>query len=194
MKYGEIIRKVYDVSYASLQLNVFVDEAAKTDFTRSTQIDNRAHRIGNERDVISEYEYISTGKMSSNRKLRIPLKEVAASLNVKDHMLIHNVLQFQPSDFLDWQDHHIWEKRINVTANSIIVGCPMNFFSIALTEGNTIEFKDEIVNVPIYHGIVFSPADVHRIPKVDNTHTWLIFGIPYHLDVGELLEQGVACK
>ena len=67
--------------------------------------------------------------------------------------------------------------------------CRFNFFSISLTENNVVEFEDDIIEVPIYNGIVFSPADIHRVPKVSNTHTWMIFGIPYHIDVAELLKS-----
>jgi hypothetical protein len=193
MNYGEKIRKLYDVSATSAQLNNLLEVANRVGFKRASGF---GRRVGGsrERDALSEYEYINTRAVTVKRELRRAIKEVSTLLNVQDHMLINNFLRLQPSDFLDWQDYYLWKHQRQVIGTKVTTGSPFNFFSIALTEGNIVEFKDKLIHVPIYHGIVFSPADVHRIPKVDNTHTWLIFGIPYHLDVGELLEQGVACK
>lgn len=189
MKYGEKIRTVYDVSHVTPQLDNFLETCNEIGVKRLTGADRGMHCLAHEKITQSEYEYISTSQISSNRKLRIPLKEIAKLLNVYNHMLTHSLLQLQPSDFLGWQDYYMWQKRIRVIPGCTIGGSITNFFSISLTEGNKVEFKDEIIDVPIYHGIVFHPADVHRIPQVSNKHTWLVFGIPYHLDVGQLLEQ-----
>ena len=188
MKYGDKIRKVYDVSYAKDQLDELLRVASETGFKRAS---GAGRRVGGsrERDNLSEYEYINTRIVGLKRPLMRAVKKVADLLNVRDHMLIHNFLHLQPGDFLDWQDYYLWKSRTQVFHNKLTAGSPFNFFSISLTDGNVVEFKDDIIDVPIYSGIVFSPADVHRVPKVDSTHTWIIFGIPYHIDVDDILKS-----
>lgn len=179
-------RQVHDVSRVSSDLDSFLETAETVGFSTAF---GSGRRVGGslERDNLSQYDYINTAYCVKNRALRETLKLVATSLNVKDHMLTHNFLKLNPGDFLDWQDYYMWKSRSQIIEDQVIIGPVVNFFSIALTEGNLIEFKDEIIDVPQYHGIVFHPSDMHRIPAVENTHIWLVLGIPSHLDVSDLI-------
>ena len=192
MKYNNKIHKTYDVSRITPELKHIYKLAKQVGFTRAAGF---GRRVGGslKRNALSEYEYINTRKMISEPTLRAQIKVVCKSLNVSDCIITHNFLHLQPNDFLDWQDY--WQDyqqtRSIVTLSKKWMGPFTNFFSIALTDGNVVEFKDEVIDVPIYHGIVFPPSDVHRVPKVKKPHTWLVLGIPDHLDVGKILFNNI---
>jgi len=113
MKYGEIIRKVYDVSYAKEELDELLQIASEAGFKKAS---GAGRRVGGsrERDALSEYHYINTRIVSLNRQLMRAIKKVSTLLNVRDHMLIHNFLHLQPEDFLDWQDYYLWKSKVQV--------------------------------------------------------------------------------
>tara|TARA_B100000676_G_C17910931_1_gene749956 strand:- start:14 stop:526 length:513 start_codon:yes stop_codon:yes gene_type:complete len=151
-------------------------------------------RVGGsaERDNISEYSYINTKRMAADRLLRTAVKEVTKRLGLSDNVLTYNILHLSDGDFLDWQDYYMWNSKTQVSITSAVRGPVINFFSISLTDDNMIEFREdpeELINVPKHHGILFHPSDVHRVPTVSKDHTWLILGIPSHIDVGEVIRQ-----
>ena len=182
------LRETHNVSFASEQLDEFLQIVNDHGFKRAA---GYGRRVGGslERNNLSEYEYINTHEISLKHNLRTPLKNIAKNLNIRDHMITHNLLKLNPGDFLDWQDYYMWKQRYQKFGNEHIRGPMTNFFSIALTNGNVVEFKDDIINVPKYHGIVFHPSDIHRTPIAEEEHVWLVFGIPDHLDVGELIKS-----
>jgi len=81
-------------------------------------------------------------------------------------------MQLQSGDFLEWSDIDYWKENT--------IG---KFFSIALTSGNSIEFKDGIVQVPKYGAIEFNTGDVHRIRPVTSKQTWLVLMIPDYFNL-----------
>lgn len=142
-------------------------------------------RIGGSatRGNISQYKYINTKKVLLENQFKKCIDNLTSTLNIKNSVITHNILHFTPGDFLDWQDYYMWEKKSQVVGSMHIIGPVIKFFSIALTDDCSIEFKDQLYNIPKHTGIVFELNDVHRVLPVNSDQRWLVLGVAKHIDI-----------
>ena len=142
-------------------------------------------RVGGsaKRGNISRYKYINTKKVLLERSLKASIDRFTQSMNLKSNVITHNILHFEPGHFLDWQDYYMWKKNFQLVGSMAIIGPVIKFFSIALTTGNNIEFKDREYDVDKHHGIVFELSDVHRVLPVQMDQYWLVLGVAKHIDI-----------
>lgn len=137
------------------------------------RVDSSDIRSGAAHDSLgnrSEFQFISYRKILQHSPLFDSIESLAEKLNLKDKVLTASILEFESGDFLEWSEIELWKQ--NTVAK---------FFSIALTKGNSIEFKDGVVQVPQYSAIEFNTGDVHRVQKVNSKQAWLILMVPDHL-------------
>ena len=125
----------------------------------------------------SEYEYINTKRVLQIPPLYKSIKEVGLACNTWPQTLVHYVLQLQESDFLGVQD--------NIKTHGGDYFPIGKFFSVALTDGNSLTIEDKTYEVPQYHAIEFNPAKIHSINEVKDTQTWLVFMISKSTNVSE---------
>ena len=135
------------------------------------------------RGNISKYKYINTKKVLLEHDLKSAIDQLTHELNIKPNVITHNVLHLEPGDFLDWQDYYMWKKTYQLVGSAAIIGPVIKFFSIALTDGNSIGFKDRDYDIRKHHGIVFELSDVHRVLPVNSDQRWLVLGVAKHIDV-----------
>lgn len=176
------MRHVVDLSKYGTQLECVYQACQSINTKRAS---GAGVRVGGSarRGNISQYKYINTKKVLLEHSLKSSIDTLTTALNIKPNTITHNILHFEPGDFLDWQDYYMWKKKSQFVGSMMIIGPVIKFFSIALTDGNCIEFKDKSYNIHKHHGIVFDLSDIHRVPKVDNNHQWLVLGVAKHIDI-----------
>jgi len=174
-----IARVVHDVSRASSLISAAYQQIKLHGTKIATGV---GVRVGESvsRDNISVYRYINTKAVLKDIDLQQSIEAVASQLNLDDYMLTHNVLHMIPGEFLDWQDYYLWNSD---TTSQCIRPPVIKFFSIALTSGNKVTFKDAVIDVPENHGLEFGLDDVHSVPPVTSDQMWLVLGIAKHIDI-----------
>jgi hypothetical protein len=135
------------------------------------------------RNNISKYRYINTKAVLLKSNLKKTIYSLIDLLNLKSDIITHNILHFEPGEFLDWQDYYMWSKKCQFSGSMMIRGPVIKFFSISMTDDNVIKFKDQEISVPKYHGLSFQLADVHCVEPVNKSHYWLVLGVPKHIDI-----------
>ena len=120
----------------------------------------------------SEFHFIPYRKILQHSALFGSIESLTEKINLKDKVLTASILEFNPGDFLEWSEIALWKQ--NTVAK---------FFSIALTNGNSIEFKDGVMKVPRYSAIEFNTGDVHRKQPSSSKQTWLVLMIPDYFNL-----------
>jgi|VirMetMinimDraft_7_1064189.scaffolds.fasta_scaffold28277_4 hypothetical protein len=164
------------------QQHTFTDITSKVDsilssanslgFKRIDSTDIRESHVHDKLEAPSNYEHICSRTVAKNNALFNDIEDLAEAIGLEDKVLVSSLMQLQPGDFLTWNDVDYWQENA--------VG---KFLSIALTSGNSIEFKDGTVKVPQYTAIEFNTGDVHCIQPVKTKQAWLVLMIPDHFDL-----------
>lgn len=169
-------RKHYKFKNAKQYIDNVLSSAKKVGFKRTETVCRSSTDQSHYKNNISEFEYINTKEIFKNKELFNDIEQLSSKINLENVVLVEYLLNFKKNDFLDWMECEYWETNT--------IG---KFLSFALTDGNTIEFKNgddnEIVKVPKYSAIEFNTADVHRVKKVNKEHTWLVLMVPDHLNL-----------
>ena len=182
------LSNVYDITDATSDIDDVIKQLESYTFKRAKGTGRRTGG-SNDRNNLSEYEYINTRSVIRLRPLMKVVKALAKRLNIYDYMLVHYILQLQPGDFLDIQDY--WQEdegldKVDGASNRWILG---KFFSIALTDNNNVNIDGDHICVPQYHAIEFNPAVIHSIPKTSYKNTWLVYMVPDYLNIDSTLNK-----
>lgn len=165
-------RQQHTFTNIETKVNTILSHANGLGFKRIEGIDRRESHIHDNLETLSDYEFISSRAVAKNNELFNAIEDLAETIGLKDKVLVSSFMQLQSGDFLEWSDIDYWKENT--------IG---KFFSIALTSGNSIEFKDGIVQVPKYGAIEFNTGDVHRIRPVTSKQTWLVLMIPDYFNL-----------
>lgn len=176
------MRNLIDLRVHQQLLNDIYNETNKVGTKRAS---GAGVRVGGSsaRNNISQYRYINTKKVLLEMELKNCIDNLTSTLNLKESVITHNILHFEPRDFLDWQDYYMWQKKSQVVGSMLVIGPVIKFFSIALTDGCSIEFEDQLYNIPKHTGIVFELNDIHRVQPVSTDQRWLVLGVAKHIDI-----------
>lgn len=155
--------KIHNCEYVREHIDSVIAESQLHTYKQAAGI---GRRVGGslKRNNLSEYKYINTRRVLTLRELYKKTIRLCEELNVADAVLLMYYLKLLPNDFLDIQDTWVDKTLMN------------RGFSIALTNSH-IQIEDELVHVPKYSAIEFSPCTIHSIPKVDNEQSWLVLSI-----------------
>lgn len=166
-------RKNYTFSNIAADTSAILNYANSEGFKRIDPVDRKESHIHDKLETPSNYEFISSRSVTKNNNLFNAIESLSEKIGLKDKVLVSSFIQLQPGDFLEWSDIDYW--------NDNTVG---KFFSIALTSGNSIEFRSEgVIQVPQYGAIEFNTGDVHRIQSVNSKQTWLVLMIPDYFNL-----------
>ena len=165
-------RQQHTFTNIETKVSTILSHANSLGFKRIDPIDRHESHIHDNLETLSDYEFISSRLVTKNNDLFNAIEDLAETIGLKDKVLVSSFMQLQSGDFLEWSDIDYW--------NDNTVG---KFFSIALTSGNSIEFKDGVVEVPQYGAIEFNTGDVHRIQPVTSKQTWLVLMIPDYFNL-----------
>jgi hypothetical protein len=130
------------------------------------------------RNNLSMYEYIRSATFYRDNSKIAEVKKATSAMNIWDNVLVYYMLQLQPGDFLDIQDHWISLNKKDRSTKPL-----GKFVSVALTPNNHLNIEDKSYVVPQYHAIEFSPIQIHDIPKVEKKETWAVFMVGNYVDV-----------
>mgnify|MGYP003632437857 CR=1 FL=1 len=165
-------RQQHTFTNIKTKVNTILSHANSLGFKRIEAIDRHESHVHDNLETLSDYEFISSRAVAKNNELFNAIEDLAETIGLKDKVLVSSFMQLQSGDFLEWSDIDYWQENT--------IG---KFFSIALTSGNSIEFKDGIVQVPQYGAIAFNTGDVHRIQTVNSKQTWLVLMIPDYFNL-----------
>jgi len=165
-------RKLHTFTNIETECQLIYSNAASVGLKRVDSIDRRNGFVHDSLGNKSEFQFISYRKILQDSALFDSIEDLTEKINLKDKVLTASILEFNPGDFLEWSEIDLWKQ--NTVAK---------FFSIALTNNNSIEFKDGTVQVPIYSAIEFNTGDVHRVQNANSKQTWLVLMIPDYFNL-----------